>query len=197
MNPGTLLHFFSQHHSVQNAKAVEVMTKIQSDMAEMTKEIQGESMNNVRATLMYNLRKIYGEMESAEAKGYIDQATKNDKIKQIQAEALGETFKNELLKAGKLNVEANTANTQQQTFMSKEYGGLEIMSKIKQGWINLELGERGTYTKEGEARLNEYINDVQKSTQLPIEVVKEAIQAIILRKVINPGQPARNPVGYK
>ncbi|AXH73066.1 MAG: DNA pilot protein [Microviridae sp.] len=114
---------------INNQKAQQVLTEVQSNIAKLDERIKGDSIeeatNYIRGMREYQVKQI----ESLGYQNAIDKATVQNKISQVEAELAGSLVRNELAKA-------QIINTQQSTEESKAKIN-KMIQDVAQGWQTL------------------------------------------------------------
>lgn len=85
---------------IENQKAQQALTEMQTSIASIEEEIKGKTQNVAIAMAQTELAKQTAVMHSLEAQGNIDQKTMNDKIQIIRQQAMGAVLQNEYTRAG-------------------------------------------------------------------------------------------------
>ena len=112
---------------VQNAKAVEALTKVQTGIAEIEQDLKTDSYEDVLNTIKYQARAAEKQLQLLTNEKDISDATKQDKIDTIHANLIGLGIANELKK--------------QQIQLTKEQTK-QIVQNIAQGWKALSIQEK-------------------------------------------------------
>lgn len=123
---------------IENAKAQEELTKIQTSISMIEEDIKGATQNAAKALVMQELRSSYERMEMIKNEKLISDATLDEKIKLIEQELIGSYVQNELTKA-------QTGLTAEQ---AKKWS-----AEIAQGWANLNRQEYEVALKKWEAEI--------------------------------------------
>lgn len=122
--------------------------------------------------------------KSAMVEANINEATQNDKIKQLKAEAIGQLLKNALTNSERLNVDQDTKLKISQIKVNDEMIK-KWANEIMIAWDRLAQGNREIGNKEFTEILN--VNE-----ELPIQIMP--ILGGPMRSIL---QPTPNKVGYK
>lgn len=121
---------------IENAKQQQLLTEVQTRLAKLQEGITGATMEDVIDRVSYETERAANEMEIALNEAYISTATKEEKVKIFQQEAIAGMLNNALIKmktseAGS-NIEVNKAKIKQ------------MSEQIAQGWEGLSISDRQT-----------------------------------------------------
>lgn len=159
---------------IENQKAVAELTKIESKIKEMDATVKGATLDETIERIVWESQKVLEELDQVSRETFIKKATMNSIIDKAKGEMLGVFLQNALTKA---QTEA--------TYKGIQKTETEIQAIVRQGvqkWKELSLAERNTGSNEKNASTNEWINDMQKSTGLPIEILREAVDGVLRGK---------------
>lgn len=165
---------------VQNAKAQEILTTIQGEIAEIQRNIDATTMN-ARVSQILTQTKILANEEN------IGTATVQDKIKQIKAEAVEAVLQNWLTKAETQNVKAQTEVHKQQPELILQQRR-NLIAAIRQGDRALEIQALKSFWDNAEAR-GLYDDDAKG--------IKEMIDNILVVPTIGKGGSPKPVTGFK
>lgn len=164
--------------SINNAKANEALTNVQTDIARLDARYQGETIEARIASVDTTLNKLQNELRLIENQTDISNATKNTVIETIRTELISKLVEIEATKQG--IAESKT----RQVLYSEQ--GKKLLADIQQGYAGIELGNKGQATQEQKLLLERHIQDFKELTGLPTDVIKTIIGAGILKGVITP-----------
>lgn len=170
---------------IENAKAQKEFTEIQTDISRIEEHIKGKTQNHAIALIQTELISATERMEMLQNEKLISDKTVYDKIAIIKGEMLQKYLQNELIKASTDKTRSDIQVNEQQ---------LKNMSaKIAQDWLQLEYTGTQMNAEQRKIQNDIWVNDLQQSTRLPIDIVEKAIQGIILKELIAPkgGGPIR------
>jgi len=171
---------------VTNKKAQEALTRVQTEAQELQNEINGSAINDIKGTIKYAMRKIYGEMQSALAQGTIDEATIKEKTRIVQEEMIQSVLKNALTKADIANVKADTA--------IKEKTPQVLDAQLKK-WANeimIAWDKLANETTINSQNLRDAMGDSDFPKELT-EIISQAVDGIMRR----PDTKKPNKIGFK
>lgn len=112
---------------INNAKAQQALTEVQTGIASIEEQIKGKTQNAAQALVMTELRKATAEMDILERNNDIDAKTKEDKINIVKAQLGGMLIGNAAAEQG---ITASKAQVQQ------------AWAEIAQGWQGLAQGKQ-------------------------------------------------------
>lgn len=172
----------------QSAKAQQELTEVNTRIAQIEEEVKGKSQNMAIALIQTELRRATAAMEKLETEKEITKATKDDIIQKIHGEMLGIALHNELTRA-------QTHNTKTQTWATKKNVENEAYAIGQRA--TTELWNAESNAKNAAANRMRVINEISAETGLESDVIGNIIDALILKRILAPGEPKRNPIGYK
>lgn len=145
---------------------------------------------------MWQAEKILNEVELLHRENIVNKATMNDRIDTVKTELAGKYLSNQLTKAQTTTEQGKPAiQTEEIKVMEQQWKGI-----IRQGiqkWRELELQGYKT-NSDAERQIHEqFINDLQQSTKLPIDVIEKIAQAIIFKNIISPDKPHTPIKGFR
>lgn len=149
---------------IENKKALEAMTNVQTKIAQIEESIKGRTEEDTVRAIGWNAGKIMEEMDQAKYTTQISEATWRTKVQIVKTELVGMLLKNTLTKT--------------QTQLTNQ----EITNKaneIVQKWMQLEQSGINTNVNQQRQVQDAFINDVQKSTQIPVEILREAVDGVL------------------
>lgn len=171
---------------VTESKARTALTEIQTSLQEVQYDIESSEINDMKAAIKYGMRKIWGEMNSAEAKGQVDQATVNDKIKIVHTEMIGAVLQNILTRA-------QTTLTNAQTDVAKK--SLQVSDAQIKTWANQIMIAWDEHGINSQQNIQQMLNGWTDS-DFPKELTEILSQAVdgIMRK---PDFKKPNKIGFR
>ena len=183
---------------VQNAKAVEALTKVQTGIAEIEQDLKIDSYEDVLNTIKYQARAAEKQLQLLTNEKDISDATKQAKIDTVQAELIGLGLANELKKLGIQLTEEQIKKTRAD--VAQGWKSLNIQERNAAiNMLNSEIAQQNANTNMREfleqARnnrfgnqiakealaLQKFLNDVPESTKIKVHGVMDVIK--ILRGV--------------
>lgn len=181
---------------IENAKAVQKLTEVQTKIANIDEWIKGRSKSESAEIIMWQAEKILNEVELLHRENIVNKATMNDRIDTVKTELAGKYLSNQLTKAQTTTEQGKPAiQTEEIKVMEQQWKGI-----IRQGiqkWRELELQGYKT-NSDAERQIHEqFINDLQQSTKLPIDVIEKIAQAIIFKNIISPDKPHTPIKGFR
>lgn len=138
---------------IENKVAAKALIEAQTDTVAIANKINRESANDQIQMIGEQLNEQINKVKSAMAQANVDEATQDEKIKQLQNEVIAQVLRNILTEAQTKNVNAGTANTQENTKKTAQdivnsirslnltEGGQRI--EMRKAEITRLLGERG------------------------------------------------------
>lgn len=162
---------------IDNKKAQRKLTEVQTDIAEIEKEIKDKTKDDA-------IDKISSEADIAvettsrlHRENLIGNETYKEIVNSIKAQYTAILLNNELTRAG-INVEKEKLN--------------QMIKAGLQKWEELRIAGQNADTNKLKQMQDEWANDVAESTQLPIEVAKQIGQAILFKEII--GGKSHTPI---
>lgn len=119
---------------IANQQAAEAFTKIQTELGEIQRTVQGKTMEDAVKLIQSAADKMTDEARSIGLRNQVDQNTVEEKIKMIRAELAGVYLGNILTEA---QGEESKSRTQLNTAQVKKW-----QEEILQGWKGLSLTEK-------------------------------------------------------
>lgn len=172
---------------VENAKAVEQLTKAQTAVQQAAAKIQTETIDEQIGTIEQGYDQAFRNVEAAEIANDINRSTADDKIKMVRAELLGAWLENALTKAQTTNVKQGTeesksrVNVQNSQIQVNEQSIRASATGIVQKWQEIEYSG-GRMNNETRGRQhNEFIKDVSESTRIGTDVIEKVLQALAFK----------------
>lgn len=142
---------------IQNQKAVEILTKAQTTIANLEAQLKGATIDDMEDIARWTAEKAKSEMEMAEREAYIQKATMNTKIDIARAELVNIYVKNVLTSAQTDNTRQDTAlKGAQIDKISQEI--TNMITEMQQKWMGLSMEERRTQMTERLIKFNTAIS---------------------------------------
>lgn len=162
---------------IENKRAQKILTEVQTRLSELDENLRTRTLEDQVRAVGWQAEKVMQEMEQARFETNIAEDTWRMKVDQVQATLIETWLRNALLKSqtAKTNVEIK-----------------QIANKIVQDWRALEISGQTANTQEQKARHDKWVNDVQASTNLPVDVIEKALQALILKQIMQ--RPEHTPI---
>lgn len=173
---------------IENAKIQQRILELEQELKAVELEIGKGTIEEKISQITSITSKLLSEVTMAEAENAIVQSTKEAKIKQIQAQAIGALLNNILTKA-------ITEKTGQET-QNVEAERKNIKNKISQWAADNYIQLQNMTNEQRRTAIGEQLKD----SKLEMQGVDELIRGIseILEGVMkNRTGPTRNPVGFK
>lgn len=177
---------------ITNQQALLELTKVETRIKNTEAEIKEKSKEDAIDYIAWQTGKALEELHQASNETFISQATKYHQVDIIKGEMLGIYLRNALTKAQTGETVARTENIRVDT--EKKWQEITNLShEVAQKWRALELSGDSVNNDQRQKSHDQWVNDLQKSTQLPIDIIEKGIQAIFLKELFNPGgkQPIR------
>lgn len=165
---------------IENAKAVEQLTKAQTRMTNLGNELAGRTLEDRIEMVNYETKRACQEAQQAVNDTNVSDATIQDKIKIIKREAIKLLLGNEQIKASTANTEADTKLKSQALEQNVE--------KLLIDWANMGIAERKLALERAIA--NGQFEDV---TDDVMDKVSNAINNIIMFRSLG-SKPGHTPV---
>lgn len=156
---------------ITNQKAVELLTKAQTKIAEAEAEVKGKSIQDSIDIIAWQTGRALHDMEKAEYETRITRDTMQNKINIVRGEMLGVFLRNALTSAQTEATQTGIRKTE-----------TEISAIVRQGvqkWTELRIAQQNADAGTKNASTNEWVNDMQKSTGLPLQVLEQAVDGVM------------------
>lgn len=154
----------SINQGVNNAKAQETLTQVQTQTARLQNSITGETIDDQIATIR-SVAGLNENMMQREARNNnIDQQTMQTRIKTLNGIYLQTYLQNNLIKAQTENTNATTDLTKQKI--------KESVNKIMQDWEQIGLNTESNQTNRTHVQLQDMLNDIPMSAQTAAGLTK-------------------------
>lgn len=125
---------------IENAKAQEALTRVQTSIGELDMKLKDLSMDDALDLIAHTARKADSEANIAFNEAYVSGETRDTKVNIMRAELIGTTLRNILTKAQTQATNAQTEATKKSIEVSDAQ--IKQMSEsIAQGWAGLGQGE--------------------------------------------------------
>lgn len=174
----------------ENLKAQKELIEIDVSLKQIEEHIKGKTQNMAISIINAQMQEEQEKLEILKNDRKISDQTYKDVIATIHAEMLGKYLQNELTKI-------QTAGGAQAIIQSMTNVKFNIIGGYIQRWKELEIAGRNSDTQRMKQIQDEWQNDIAQTTNLPLDIIEKALQAIIVKNILTPGQPARTPIGYK
>lgn len=174
-----------KEQQVLSAKAQQELTEIQAGIARIDEEVKGYTQNGAKALIMQEVEASFKRLEILNNQEKISDATVQDTIKQIKAEAIGAALKNALTKAQTKNTTQDTEASKQSMVQSAAQIQMWVQNNMRE-WDKMNLENRKIRVQE---MVGQTVEDNAVFNQLFNTV--EGIMSI------RTGAPKRNPIGFK
>lgn len=148
---------------VSNTRAKTVLLDIQRELGELDVNLKDRTLEAQVRTIENYSDMLNSKMQSLRYQTNIDEATWTTKVEQIKADLFGTWLRNALVKAETNKTEVEIT---------------DIVRRGIQRWKELELMGRSTEDRNRNMKHDEWINDMQKSTGIPMEILREAVDGI-------------------
>lgn len=195
---------------IENQKAAEELTKIQTNIAKIDEWIKDRSKEEATEIIMWQAEKILNEVDNLARENIVDKATMYDRIKLIKTELATKALTNELIKATtkteKLKPELLKAQTKTEegkpAIQDQEIKLMQqqVESLVRQGiqkWEELRIGAQNANTNTDRQKQEEWVNDVSASTRLPMDIIEKIAQGIIFKNIISPDKTHTPIKGFR
>lgn len=151
---------------IENAKAQETLTKIETDLKNITKEIQGKTVHEQQEYIAKQSELASEQLELMNRQNIINKATQNEKIGIVEAELTAAGLENDLKRQG-LQV-----NKEQMAKWKAE---------IAQGWKNLDIQDKELARKQLETAIRKFEAEVKAAYPSIGEVIGNTANNILER----------------
>lgn len=149
---------------IENKKLAGELTKVQTRIAGLDEQLKDRTMEDSVRAVGWAAEKVMQEMTDLRYTNNINEETWKTKVAQAKAELAGTWLNNALIKE-------TTGLTQDKR--------TEIVNGIKQKWLDMERTGISMKVDERSKEWQMFINDVQQSSGLPLEILREAFDGII------------------
>ena len=160
---------------IQNQKAIEQLTKIQSGIAEIEQELKEESYDDVLNSIRYNVRIAERQLNLLKVENIISSETMEEKIGIVQGELIGIGLANALKKEQIKLTEEQTKQTV--ASVSQAWKSLSIQEKNM--LINLANSE--TMKKNAQTNVREFIERA-RDNQFGNQIQKESLEFLTQKR---------------
>lgn len=172
----------------KNAQAQEQLTKTQNDIATTEAKLKSDSLENA-----IQLVRLQMQNEDQKWREAIRNNSIGDEVRDTIVKTIQQTYAKLLLEKALIQQQTTESKSRVQV---NESTIKQIAYSIAQGWEGLAIGLQGKNTEHERLSYEKFVNDIQKSTGLGIELVEKIIQAVTLRGLFSP-QTQRNPIGFR
>lgn len=166
---------------ITNKQLAAELTKIETRLKTIQTEVANETSEDAIRHIQWNAGKAMEELDQAKRDTWIKDQTYEHVIATIIAESIGAALNNEQIKALTDKTKSETKVNHQQLY--------NMSAKIAQDWRKLELEGIDTNTRQAAQSHKEWVEDIQQSTGLPVDMIEKVLQAIIVRGALTPGKP--------
>lgn len=147
-------------------------------LAEMEAKLKGWEEQLKGRTIEDSVRAIGWMAEQADQRlaqmrfeTNISEETWNDKVKMVKAELMGIWLRNALTRQATTESKSRVAVNEQQI--------KNMANDIVQRGMEWETRQQGANTQQRAQSYDEFINDMQKSTGIPIDILREAVDGVL------------------
>lgn len=161
---------------IENQKAQQELLQVETDIKRIEEHIKGKTQNLTIARISYETEEALERLGIIQNEHRLSDKTLLDQISIVKARMFGAWLSNELTRA-------QTANTKIQTEFAPGYYGVEY-SKMLQIAQQLGINQQNADTQRNQQLLNEWVDDLSKSTGLPLDLLEKAAQAIFLKSIL-------------
>nr|WAE43688.1 MAG: DNA pilot protein [Microviridae sp.] len=149
---------------VENQKAQQALIEMQTTAENLNNIITGNTTEDQIAQIRAAATQMENTANMAVRNNYIDQATMDTKIKQIQGEMIGTYITNTLK-------QTQTALTQEQI--------TQYQNQIQQGWQQININKQNANTQQGQLQLQQLIKDIPDSEHTILQGLTRLIPNIM------------------
>lgn len=167
---------------IQNKQAQEVLTRVQTRLAELEEQFKGRTLENNIERVGWELSRATEEVDHLARENRINKATENDKIDQIKANLAATLLENEIRRVTPANIEADTKLKKEQLW--------QLSRAAVQRWREIEI--QGT--KAGSDAMVDIARQIHEETKLPMDIVDQIMNGVILKSILTPPKPGTTPV---
>lgn len=177
---------------ISNQKAVEELTKIQTKIARMDEYINRMSAESEIDVMLWQSEKIMEEAGILHRQNIIDQQVMNEKVSMIKTELASMILSNEIAKEQKTLIQAQTKTEKGKPAVQTAEIQLmrqQVESLVRQGvqkWAEISIASQNANTNQAKTEQDNWVNDVQASTKLPMDVIEKIAQGVIFKNLISP-----------
>lgn len=197
---------------IENQKAVEELTKIQSRLSNLELNLKEDSYTDTLENIRYTAYKIEEEFRNIRYERILSGETLATKIKIAEADLINKGLEGELMRTNKNLGEAKIKEIS--ASISQKWKALSIEDRnamtnylnAKTNEFNADTSRRNHYEevrsndmghneKRGELMFKQWLNDIPSSEQQAMDAIKGVLQAATLGGMMNGG--SRNQIGFK
>lgn len=161
---------------IENQKAIEQMTKVETELKKLELAGQQRSMEDRMDYIAFTAGKAAQELEIAMAEAYVARETQIQKRDIIRAEAIGAVLQNALTGAQTQNVKADTENKGEQFWQIR--GNIQKMaSDLMLGWEQLSVEQKRARIQQQAQLFTEDNYGLEKIT----DIIEQAVDGIFKR----------------
>ena len=177
---------------IKNQKAVQRLTELQGDMAEVQTLIMNDTYDDAVAQVRYTARKTMQELRSLTINNEISEETMQEKIGIVQGELIGLGLTNELKRVQKNlteeQVKQTVASVQQgwkklsidqrnamTNLANSDIARWNAQTNFKEFLMKVQQSEQEYSVKKGTLALQQLINDVPNSERLTLEALSKLL----------------------
>lgn len=131
---------------IENKKAQQELTQVQTTLNQMDAEIKGKTIEQQIDQIGWLTQKAEQEFKEVTIRNYINSETRNDKIAQIQAEAIGALLRN-------LNTQADTT--------LKGTQNTATITGLQQKWKELSLQSRNLDQNDKRINIEKFAKEME------------------------------------
>lgn len=176
---------------VANQKAIESLTKIQTGIAEIEKDIKNATKEEIIKMIANQATISANESDIIARNNWMDKATLNDKVDIIKLTLVNMGVQKTLMEAQKNNLITDAQLKTAQQSLTENLGKESIARRLI-SWRTLSIEERKATVQEIFGNVADDEN-IRREIMLPINAATGLIQQVPGTQV----QPTRNPVGFK
>lgn len=174
---GTQIEKLKAETSHETAK--QIYTEVQTDISEIQRDYQKNTLETNIAQAENNLRTSENELQRGVRRNYIEAATLPTAINTIRAEYATILLQQEYIKQSTKESAAGTAAKYESIDLMNAQSDKMITERI-QGFQQLELQGGLKTLQDRKQAYDQLINDVSESTKLGVETVTKILQATIV-----------------
>lgn len=170
---------------IENKKAQEALTKVQTQIADLERRLKGETLNEQIEIIDWTSQRALAELDKIVRENIVDKATMNDRIAMVKTELAIKALMPELLKAQTTTEKGKPAIQQKELQVMQQQWEASILQGV-QRWQELELQGLHVNTERAKQEQDAWVNDVQQSSKIPLELIEKVAQAIIFKNILSP-----------
>lgn len=181
---------------IENQKAQEELTKVQTRIGRIDEWIKGKSKEDAAEIIMWQAEQALNQVDSLWRQNIVDKATMYDRIDTVKTELAQKALQNQLIKAQTTTEKGKPAmQLAEIELMTQQAKGI-IRSGV-QKWKELEISGDRQGVEQRKQEVDQWVNDAQNSTGIAKDVLEDIANAIIFKQIISPNKEHTPVQGFR